>query len=265
MNTTFKMFAGTLMLATALASFKSPALPSEFADSTSSIKSGSEAVANSPLVMNGIYKFTDPAAIMPKVEFINGVRTVTPENYTISFSRNEPVAVEFLANGDVKIKALLPEGEAGEIPEAMIISAEEFDKSGLRFSEEGGYKELYAKHSNDEEYKEARRGRGGFRRSGRMHIRNAAGGSYFGCVASVCSSIGGCVGSVGNGVGMTRYLRARGWHPVSCSNPPVGAVASWSGGSGAGHTGRWNGSGWCYDKGCGDPGSRYRLLNCVAR
>jgi hypothetical protein len=234
---------------------------SEFAESENS---GTININGPALRLGGIYQFLDPVKLIPKVEFFGGVRTVTPENYDISFLRNEPVAVEFLKNGDAKITLLLADGEKGEIPEEIIVSAEEFSRSGLRRRADGDAETLKEKYSPDESVEIARRGGGAYRR-GRMHYRNAAGGSYYGCVASVCASIGGCTGSVGNGVGMTGYLkRTRGWRRVSCSNPPIGAVASWSGGSGAGHTGRWNGRGWCYDKGCGDPGRGYHLRECVA-
>ncbi len=212
---------------------------------------------------NGLYRFTLPTELLPKAEYINAQKIVAPERETVGFEANEPVAVEFIEDGDVLIHILLPPEEIGLIPEAIVISGAEFDASGLRLFANGGFKDLAKKYSGDLEVKVAGRG---FNRHGRAHYRNAAGGSYYGCVAWVCRAIGGCSGTTGNGRGMTNYLRNRGWQSVSCSNPPVGAVASWTGGShGLGHTGKWNGSGWCYDLGCGDPGRKYRMKDCVAR
>gem|GEM_PF-6872085 len=218
-----------------------------------------------PVNFSGIYLFENATELLPKVEYINGLRIVSPEPETMSFVKDEPVAVEFLRNGDAVIHVMLTQEEFGVMPETIVIRAEEFARSGLHFAAQGGAKELLENSRWAPSLKEARAG-GGFNRAGRAHYRNAAGGSYYGCVASVCRAIGGCSGTVGNGVGMTSYLRRLGWRSVSCANPPVGAVASWSGGShGLGHTGHWNGSGWCYDLGCGDPGAKYRMKDCVAR
>ncbi len=241
---------------------------------TATASTRSEIVESQPLTPSlgnvsfnhdGIYKFTDNAELLPRVEFINGKRIVDPDQHTMTFNRNEPVAVKFLPDGMVKISVHLSEEEKGKLPEEIIISAEDFDRSGLLFLERGDKESLLSNFSSDEEVSEARRS-GRFNRRGRMHYRNRSGGSYYGCVAYVCRAIGGCSGKTGNGKGMVHYLRARGWQRVDCKNPPIGAVASWTGGRhGLGHTGIWKGNGWCYDQGCGDPGSRYRFMNyCVA-
>jgi hypothetical protein len=215
---------------------------------------------------NGIYRFSKDIEVLPKAELVKGLYIVDPDRHTVGFTQGEPVTAEFLASGDVAISIVLPVKEQGVMPEKIILSEKEFLRSGLTFVAQGTFAELEASYFSYDQFQEARRGGGGFARGGRAHFRNAAGGSYYGCVAYVCRAIGGCSGSVGNGVGMTNYLRARGWKPVSCSNPPIGAVASWSGGGGAGHTGIWNGSGFCYDLGCGNPGRNYRLKPpCMAR
>jgi len=230
----------------------------------SSLVTSSQTHIRTALPMDGLYRFTLPTELLPQMEIINGQEIVSPERETVTFEANEPVAVEFLEDGQVLVHILLPTEEIGIIPEAIVISGADFDASGLRMFDHGGFKDLAEKYSAEIETQIA--SRGGFSRRGRAHYRNSAGGSYYGCVASVCRAIGGCTGTTGNGKGMTNYLRARGWRSVSCSNPPIGAVASWTGGShGLGHTGRWNGRGWCYDLGCGDPGSKYRLKDCVAR
>ncbi len=219
---------------------------------------------NVGLRLNGIYRFQNATELLPKVEYINGERIVSPDRETMSFNAGEPVAVKFRANGDALIQAVLPEEEVGNIPEAIVVSAEDFEKSLTQMMSNGGLKDLADKYSAYDEVQVAGRHYG--RRRGRAHYRNARGGSYFGCVASVCRSIGGCSGSTGSGRGMTNYLRRQGWRTASCSNPPIGAVASWTGGRhGSGHTGRWNGRGWCYDLGCGNPGPSYRMKDCVAR
>lgn len=215
----------------------------------------------------GIYRFEKAVELLPKAEYVRGEFIIDPDRHTMSFNAGEPVHVQFLADGDVEIAIVLPDNEEGVMPEKIVVSHKEFERAGLTYLAQGSFFELDTNMYKYDQFDEAngRRSRG-YRRSGRMHYRNAAGGVYGGCVAYVCNAIGGCSGKVGNGVGMTGYLRSRGWQPLhSCSNPPNGSVASWSGGPhGKGHTGIWNGSGWCYDLGCGNPGSSYRFRNCVA-
>jgi hypothetical protein len=56
-----------------------------------------------------------------------------------------------------------------------------------------------------------------------------------------------------------------GWRsPGNCSSPPVGTVASWSGGwHGKGHTGIWNGRCYASDTVCGNPGASDHFLGCA--
>ena len=217
------------------------------------------------MAANGIYRFYDPSTLLPEYEYINGVKVVDPDDMNVHFNRDEHVAVKFLPNGQVRIDLLLSEEEKGTTPESIVISGEAFDKSGLRFVESGDANKLDENYSAYERTDHANLV-GGWAR-GRFHLRDSKSGArkYQGCVAYVCSQIGGCSGSTGSGKGMTNDLRKKGWHSLSsCSNPPVGSVASWTGGGGSGHTARWNGSGWCYDKGCGNPGANYRFKDCVA-
>lgn len=216
------------------------------------------------LAFNGLYKFRADATLKPSAEFFGGLRVVDPLGSSVTFSKNEPVAIEILNSGEVKLTLLVAQEERGKIPESMILSAQEFNNSGLQYIGQGGAKELAQKFSVYEDIQVA--GRNRIKLPPRMHGRFNDGSGYYGCVGWVCNSIGGCSGTTGGGRGMTSYLRGRGWRSVSCKNPPIGAVASWSGGPhDSGHTGRWNGSGWCYDKGCGDPGAGYRMKDCVAR
>ncbi len=217
---------------------------------------------------NGIYRFAQDTEILPRGEYYGDEFVIDPEQPTIGFTAGEPVHVQFLGSGEVEISIVLNDKEQadGEMPDRILLTLEDFQSAGLIFVSEGDFADLHQNFASYESYKEAGRRRGGFSRRGRDHYRNRNGGSYYGCVAYVCRAIGGCVGRVGNGVGMTSYLRRKGWRSVSCSNPPVGAVASWSGGShGKGHTAVWNGRGWCYDLGCANPGRKYRLRDCVAR
>ena len=218
-----------------------------------------------PIPSDGIYRFRNDAIVKPKVEYINGLKVIDPDQPSISFNRNEPVAVRMLRSGDFEISLLLPDIERGNIPERLVVSAEEFAKLEMDYKTQGNAVDLKRYFSNEEETQVARLG-GGLRASVRRHRRFNNGTGYYGCLGWVCNSLGGCSGTIGGGKGMTNYLRRQGWRPVSCRNPEIGDVASWTGGrNGSGHTGRWNGSGWCYDLGCADPGSKFRLKDCVRK
>jgi hypothetical protein len=256
-----KSFLFTALLMTGANSW---AALSEFANSSSRPLNESRTQFK-PIPFDGIYRFRSDAVVKPKVEYINGLKVIDPDQPSISLNRNEPVAVRMLPSGDFEISLLLPDDERGTIPERIAVSAEEFAKLDLDYKTQGNAVDLKRYFSNEEEVQVARRG-GGARGSVRRHKRFSDGTGYYGCLGWVCNSLGGCSGKIGGGKGMTNYLRRQGWRPVSCSNPPIGAVASWTGGGrGSGHTGRWNGSGWCYDLGCADPGSKFRLKDCVAK
>lgn len=215
---------------------------------------------------NGIYKLRRNIELIPKVEFILGKRIVSPEQESLLLNKNEPVSVEFGTNNNVLVHLLLTDEERGLVPEAIVIDQKEFELSDPEWISFGNREILAQKFSPYEEIQVASGQQTKFTRKRRDHYRSSNGGAYSGCVAYVCRAIGGCSGKVGNGKGMTKYLQGQRWRSVSCANPPIGAVASWSGGShGLGHTAVWNGYGWCYDLGCGDPGALYHLRNCVAR
>lgn len=214
---------------------------------------------------NGIFEIQEDTVFYPKQLFYNGeaidAGELLPEDKPfIALNRSEPISVEFLLNGDVAIDLLLTKQEAGEIPERIVISSEDFEKASIDFLEEGGVFDLYAGYSVYQDQKEAARN-GGTQVTARAHYAG-----YGGCVAYVCKRVG-CSGTVGNGRGMVSYLISKkGWHSVSCSNPKKGDVASWKGGShGKGHCAIWNGSGWCYDQGCFDPGKKYKKTGCARK
>jgi hypothetical protein len=216
------------------------------------------------IVPDGIWEVSEDTVFNPKAQYINDQlvdegELPADEKPFIALNRFEPVAVEFLWSGDVAIDLLLTQQEAAEIPNRIVISREDFDKANMKFLEKGGVFDLYAGYSVYQDEKEAKAGGGRTRSKPRMHYKG-----YGGCVAYVCKRVG-CSGTVGNGKGMTNYLRKHGWHTVSCKSPKRGDVASWTGGShGKGHCAIWSG-GWCFDEGCFDPGRKYRLKDCVRR
>lgn len=219
-------------------------------------------------MVDGIYLINRDALVLPQVSIIGDEEY---EGEEIRLFEDEKVAVEFLPDNKVAVKLALAPEEYGEVDE-IEITYEQFLQLQTTFVMKGGALELAEVESGYENTTEARRGGGGakarrhgFRRSGRM-VR-VVGGRVMarGCVAYVQAAIGWRGGPVGNGVGMVRTLLRSGWHPVSCSSPQHGDVASWSGGGhGKGHTAVWQG-GWCYDKGCNPPGGKFRMQSTCAR
>jgi hypothetical protein len=206
---------------------------------------------------NGIYRFTEDVKLYPRQMTVNGVPEDDYTGTSVSFTKDEPVAVHFLSSGEIGLALLLADEEQGSIPEQIVISATDFQRAGLRFEAAGSENELYSRYSPYLITQVA--GPGGARH--RLHYMGAGG-----CVAYVLRAIGWSGGRSGNGVAITRTLKSRGWTAASCANPARGTVASWSGGRhGMGHTAVWNGSCWAYDVGCGDPGGAYHLLGCVVR
>lgn len=211
------------------------------------------------LAWDGIYKFSADTEVIPLQEFSGGREVPNSERRTLGFTRGEPVAVEFLDNNQVALSVLLPDSEKGRMPDRIVISRDEFERSGLDLAGRGGAKELEEQYSTDESEQVARRGGGRFKHAGRMHFRGMAG-----CVAYVSRALGGIALPHGRDV-VGRLVGSGQWRRASCSSPVPGMVASWSGGGhGFGHTAIWRG-GWCYDKGCHDPGSKYRMTSCAVR
>lgn len=218
-------------------------------------------VQQSTLPMNlrwdGIYKFSDRIELYPQYVMLNGQYVENDDADTFGFNANEPVAVRYLENGMVEISVLLADEERGVFPEKVYVTEEEFAEAGLKIDGRGGVEELAANYSIYEDTKAA----GRTKPKARMHWNGKKG-----CVAYVSKKLN-FTGRSGNGKGMADALLATGrWKTVSCQNPRPGTVASWTGGShGLGHTAIWEaGRGWCYDLGCHDPGSKYRLKKCVA-
>jgi hypothetical protein len=205
----------------------------------------------------GIFESPADTEIFTKSQWIGSELIEDDPQAFVSLGLNEPVAVRRLENGDLEIHLLNAEEQIEEMPDRIVVSREEFERVGFVFLEPGDEFLLAESYSIYQETKEAARNGG----KPKKRLRY---GGYKGCVAYVCQRVG-CSGTVGNGVGMTSYLkRKKGWKKVSCKNPRRGDVASWSGGSGAGHTAIWAG-GWCFDQGCFDPGSRFRLKECVRK
>ncbi len=215
-------------------------------------------------IFSGIYSTTKAVELRPEAVILNGELEENTTGATIRLEGQEPISIQTVGD-QLVVSLLLSEEEIGQVPEKLILSQEEFWRAGLNFTmlgDEQTLAENFSPYVKTEIVRRGGRGRsGGVRARGRMHYMGARG-----CVAYVIKAIGWRGGRTGNGHEVTTTLRRHGWRRVSCNNPPVGAVASWSGGfHGAGHTAIWNGRCWKYDIACADPGRRYRLLECVAR
>lgn len=209
------------------------------------------------LAWNGIYKFSADTQLTPLQEFIGPRETGDGSRPSLGFNAGEPVAVEFLPNNQVSISLLPDESEKGQVPDRIIISRSEFERSGLELKGRGGAKELVEQFDVDDPTQVARRGGGGTRKRRRAHARGMGG-----CVLYVSNALGGV--SLPNGRDVVGALISKGlYRPASCSSPSPRMVASWRGGvHGRGHTAIWQG-GWCYDLNCNPPGSKYYGMHCA--
>jgi hypothetical protein len=223
-------------------------------------------ILTSALNQPGIYRIKEETELTPLEEMLGVDWKKNLSSLPLLLNENEHVAVTF-EGPEVVLELLLADEEKGKIPQKIRISKTEFDELGLEFINSGSATSLATYYSPYEKIEQANRGAPRGRRA-RLHYRNPSGATSKGCVAYVQRAIGWSSGPTGNGRHMTTTLQRHGWRRLSdCSNPPVGAVASWTGGAkGSGHTAIWRkGYGWCYDLGCHDPGKRFRFLNCVAR
>lgn len=229
------------------------------------------------LGLNGIYKFSKSTEVIPQAVIFNDNLEQNIGGVSIDVTKNEPVAIEYMDDGNILMTLRLPGEELGKVPEQLIISQEEFKELGLELFSTGGVDELMAKHSGYEETDVAARNGGqmrarrhtvrqetsrrGFRRDGNGRIAGGGGN----CVA-VVKSLTGFRGTAGNGVGMASALQRRGWKSISPSAKSRGTVCSWAGGfHGKGHVAWFDGSCFqpTYGGNCGSPGKNYRMIKCV--
>ena len=229
--------------------------------------------------LNGIYQIPTNSAVVPDAVIVNGDVEGNIGGVSIAIYKDEPVALEFLNTGEVLMTLRLPDEEVGHVPEQLILSQEEFQLLNLRMISMGDVQTLksdytgyfatevasrngQAKARRHTVRQEQSRGYGGRRdRTGRI----AGGGGN--CV-SVVKSLTGFSGTAGNGVGMASALQNHGYRPLAFSSRRRGTVCSWSGGfHGKGHVGWFDGHCFqpTYGGNCGQPGSRFRLVKCVAR
>jgi hypothetical protein len=209
------------------------------------------------LAWNGIYKFSADTQLTPLQEFIGQRETGDGSRPSLGFNAGEPVAVEFLPNNQVSISLLPDESEKGQVPDRIIVSRSEFERSGLELKGRGGAKELAEQFDVDDPTQVARRGGGGTRKRHRAHARGMGG-----CVLYVSNKLGGIPLPDGRNV-VTALINRGLYRPAKCSSPSPKMIASWSGGDhGRGHTAIWQG-GWCYDLNCKLPGSKYHGMHCA--
>lgn len=206
---------------------------------------------------SGIYKFKRETEIVPAVVLLNGVFDDNRTGASLTFSKDEPVAVEWDHAHNATITPLLSQEESAVVPEKIILAEEDFLTADLQFMAAGNETALRNKFSVFEVTQVASLHGGAIR--ARTHRRQPGN-----CVHYVLRRLG--VDVRGNGKDMARALHDVGFSRVNCSHPPPGTVASWEGGwHGLGHTAIWNGRCFAYDRGCGDPGRSYHLTGCVHR
>ena len=197
----------------------------------------------------GTYIFDRDVQVTPSSVVVeDGSVEVNETSVGIPFFEGEPIQVEEGPDGQVTLIPMLNEDERGEVPTKLIVSPEQFFAADLR--PQG-----------------SRAGNGGLLKflDPRIPMSERRKHPPIGhCVGYVLSHLG--VQVHGNGKDITSALEGIGFHEVSCSRHEVGDVASWTGGwHHLGHTAIWNGQCWAYDKGCGNPGHLYHLINCVHR
>jgi hypothetical protein len=216
-----------------------------------------------PSQISGIYGLVEDRVMTPQFTILEGEETQNTAATPYFFLKGTTFVAHF-SEDSATLSLILDEADDQDFPEKITISLEEFKQLNAQFIVEGSREELFAMITDGEATIQNARYSDRSRRTrsrGRMHYKGARG-----CVAYVLSKIGWPGGRSGNGVAITRTLKAKmGYKPVSCTNPKPGTIASWSGGSGAGHTAIWNGQCWAYDIACADPGRRYKLIECVAR
>ena len=238
-------------------------------NSMASVRAVNDAAENSTgsQAVSGIYKFSSDTALVPVRAQSGDLNGENSDDQEFLFKGGETVALARENSNEVSVTFLNWKEESVSV-DRIILENWQLKGVKLQFEKIGGVQALYPQYAsniNAIPKPEKRLGNKSLAGRGRarMHWNGATG-----CVASVLKSLS-WTGPQANGVGVTSLLKNVGWHTTTCSNPPVGAVASWSGGSGAGHTARWNGSCWKYDIACdtstSGPGSSYHLKECVAR
>lgn len=236
-------------------------------------------VAPKKMGINGIYKFSKAGEVIPDAFIYDGVAEGNISGDSFAVSKNEPVALEYLEDGNILMTLRLADEEKGKISEQVIITADELAQLDLKLENMGDVDDLMANYTGYEETtvagrtqlrarrhtvrQETSRRKGSFRRDANGRIAGGGGN----CV-SVVKSLTGFSGTAGNGVGMASALQRRGWKVVSSGAKRAGTVCSWSGGRhGMGHVGYFDGTCFqpTYGGNCGNPGKSYRLIKCVSR
>jgi hypothetical protein len=214
----------------------------------------------------GIYVIPEDSEAVESAYVIKGKRYQNITKESIDLNQNEHVAVRFDALGNAEVTLLLNPEEQGKVPEKLILSKEEFARLGLKFEAEGNSTTLFQNYSYYDDTDVARN-HGGTAAGMIIHNTHA-----HGCVNFVRSrvQIPESYGCYGNGVGTVDHLiRTGAFSEASCGSPQEGMVISFSGGSGAGHTGKWNSHLGCFDSDsvCTPPGVTpnvdYYQKNCA--
>lgn len=217
----------------------------------------SEEVAAAPFV-DGVYRVQQELEIYPNAIFHHGQPVPNAEGVTFDF--NPGHAFSLAIDGELAILTFAGPtfDESGEFTQ-IVLEARDLPMAVLDYIWTADVEHELVNDLGKDEYA-ARRG---VRRKSRPRLRI---GGNTGCVAYVKRATGINI-VFNNGRGATTALRGIGWRSTSCSKPPKGAVASWTGGKhGKGHTAIWTGRCWAYDLGCTDNTlTGYRLKDCVVR
>lgn len=218
-----------------------------------------------PLQTDGIYRFTKFKEVTP-LNFVLGGKIMQPDgdDITYVFHRGEPVRLQVLKNGILRLTRGMSLEDLGKNPSEIEVSVEQFQASDLEMVTSGvDLQNLYISFTSQQDQYVSRGRRVKRRGGGSCSIDNWGTGE---CVKYI-KRTEGITGTLGNGGQVAANLaKHHGYRPIPCSNnPQPGTIASWPG-----HVAKWDGSCWrtlpaiacsCNN---GDPGRGDPLL-CVIK
>ena len=108
--------------------------------------------------INGIYKFSSRNEVIADAAIVNGRIEANLGRVSMDVYKGEPVALEFLDNGQILMTLRLPENEMGKIPAQYILSRLEFEALNFKWISTGTAQDLEQQYSGYLETQVASRG-----------------------------------------------------------------------------------------------------------
>lgn len=238
-------------------------LPAKIETSSSASRGVPNAGDNDRLSLDfsdGIYRLEKAVQLFPVSYVVNG-RSTTAYGDVLGFKleKGEPVAIEDLNNGTLRLNIALIGDEARYLPSELVISANQLPGRTAKLLSRQSSSDL---HLFYEHFINKKKGKG-------AHII----GHHWGHGADVryIHQTERISTPLGSGAAVAANLRSQfGYRPANCKRPAVGTIASWAGHT-YGYTAKWDGSCWRTDNplACsyknGAPGTGYRLNGCVIK